>query len=655
MEMVAEFRRAMEQAGIPAPDQVVADGRIYRFPTNGNRTDMSGWYLLHDDGLPAGAFGDWRSGISETWSGRSDTTLNPHERAELRQRLESVKRQKVEEERRRHAEAATEAERIWKIAERAPDDHPYLSRKKVKSNGLRIHEGRLVVPVMDLEGKLHSLQFIDGDGEKRFLPGGRVAGCFYRIGDGRGPFCLAEGVATAQTLYEATGLAVIVAFHAGNLLAVAQAIRRKYPEARILVCGDNDKSGVGQAKAREAATAVDAIVVLPNEIGTDWNDVATAEGLETVSAAVTRAENAIRAYRTDPLHESNFAPIRACDLLAETPEPIEYILDEYLAVGSLVLIAGKPKEGKTTLTYEAAVNIAQGRSFLGRATRQCGVLILAVEEHRRDVRTRLHNQGAASLENLYLCIGPLSPNPTFFANVQRFVQSHGVKLIVIDTLAAFWHVENENDASEMTRAVKPLLQLARESGACVLLIHHARKSDGSHGDEIRGSGALFGLVDVALVMKRHAVENQRLLQAQSRYPETPSELVLELRDTGYVALGDPASVGKAAKLEKLISALSESWEEAEPITTRAGLSKRDGYRLLGFLVDQGKALRDGEGKKGHPFLFRRNSIHATPQFLRHETNHGNPNSIRATPPMPAQIEMHETDKPNLSEEVNLDA
>jgi hypothetical protein len=55
----------------------------------------------------------------------------------------------------------------------------------------------------------------------------------------------------------------------------------------------------------------------------------------------------------------------------------------------------------------------------------------------------------------------------------------------------------------MTKAVKPLLQLARDSGACVLLIHHARKSEGQYGDEIRGSGALFALVDVAIVMKRH--------------------------------------------------------------------------------------------------------------------------------------------------------
>lgn len=639
-QTLSNFRQAMEQAGIVPPSEVIADGQIHRFATNGKRAKPSGWYVLFDDGLAAGSFGDWRTDTKTVWSEHRDAPLTADERDVLRRRMDTIKRQREAEDKKRYSESAIEAGRIWEAAQPAPSDFAYLVRKQVPPNGLRLYKDRLVVPIRDGNGELCSLQFIDRDGNKRFLSGGKIAGCYHTLGDYGGTLCIVEGLATGLTLHKATGLTVVIAFHAGNLLPVAHAIRSTHSTSRILICGDNDKSGVGQAKAREAAAAIGATVVLPKEIGMDWNDVATAEGLQTVSAAVVQAENAIRAYRPGPLHESNFNPISACDLLAETPEPIEYVLEDYFALGSLVLIAGKPKEGKTTLVYEAAVNIAQGKPFLGRSTQQCGVLILAVEEHRRDVRMRLHNLGAGALDNFHLCIGPLSPSPTFFTEVHSFIQSHEIKLVVIDTLAAFWRVENENDASEMTKAVKPLLQLARDSGACVLLIHHARKSEGSHGDEIRGSGALFGLVDVALIMKRHAVENQRLLQAQSRYPETPTELVLELRDSGYVALGDPASVGKAAKLEKLADILTEEWEEAEPITKRAGLSKRDGYRLLGLLVDQGKALKDGEGKKGAPFVFRKNAICATPPVYRHETNSDKPDSICATPPVPAQMEMH---------------
>lgn len=338
--------------------------------------------------------------------------------------------------------------------------------------------------------------------------------------------------------------------------------------------------------------------------------------------------------KNDPPHESYFHPVAASVLLAEPPEEIEWILDEYLPAGGLVLLAGKPKEGKTTLSYELAVSVAQGSTFLGRQTRKGAVLILALEEHARDVRMRLHHLGASSLDGVFVHTGPLEPTATVLDDVMSFAKKRGVTLILADTLSAFWKIRDENDAAEMTKVVKPLLQLARESGACVVLIHHARKSEGSYGDEIRGSGALFAAVDVALIMKRHEVQTQRLLQAQSRYSETPSELVLELRESGYVALGDPASVGKAARLAKLTESLPDQWEEADAIAKRAGLSQRDGYRLLTILVEEGKALRDGKGKKGSPYRFTKNAIHAPPQPYRHESNFAKADSINAAPPSP---------------------
>ena len=326
------------------------------------------------------------------------------------------------------------------------------------------------------------------------------------------------------------------------------------------------------------------------------------------------SENSFQAYRPGGLPETSFRPVRASDLLDEVQEPTTWLLEDYLPLGSLALLAGKPKEGKTTLVYELAVKVAQGLPFLGRTTQQGGVLILAVEEHRRDVKLRLQNLGAEGLDDLYVHVGALSPTPTLFAHFSTFIHDHNIRLVLVDTLAAFWHVQNENDASEMTKGVKPLLQLARESEACVFLVHHARKSEGSHGDEIRGSGALFGLVDVAIVMKRHSVETQRLLQAQSRYPETPSELVVELREHGYESLGDPAKVGKADKLRRLREALTEKPEATPVLAKKAGLSRRDATKLLSLLLDNGETIREGKGKRNDPYRFR-HFVSGTPPSL----------------------------------------
>jgi putative DNA primase/helicase len=90
----------------------------------------------------------------------------------------------------------------------------------------------LLIPLYDSDGTLHSLQFIDADGAKRFKTGGRKQGCYFSIGQPKDVLCLAEGYATAASISEATGHAVAVAFDAGNLLSVAKVLREK----RVLLC-----------------------------------------------------------------------------------------------------------------------------------------------------------------------------------------------------------------------------------------------------------------------------------------------------------------------------------------------------------------------------------------------------------------------------------
>lgn len=248
----------------------------------------------------------------------------------------------------------------------------------------------------------------------------------------------------------------------------------------------------------------------------------------------------VSAPKNGPPHETNFSPLHVTDFLdvRQEEDKIEWVLEDYLPEGGLVLLAGKPKEGKTTLTYELAVKVAKGLPFLNRVTQPAGVLILGLEEHPRDMRLRLRSLGADdTLTNLFVFSGNLSPTSDTFEQIKRFILDKSIALVVVDTLGVFWNIRDENDAAEVQRAIKPFLTLARESGACVLLIHHARKSEGQHGDEIRGSGALFAAVDVALILKRHEIQTQRKLNASSRYPETPTEMILDLTDAGYVLLG----------------------------------------------------------------------------------------------------------------------
>lgn len=295
-EEAVAFRAAIAASGLRPPNVIVPDGRLHRFATSDRRRDDAGWYTFHDDLVPAGAYGDWRTGTTGTWHADA-RRLPAKEQAILHERLEALRRQRGEEKTQRQDEACQRARRIWACAAAASGDHPYLTAKKVKAHGLRAYGQALAVPLVDGAG-LQSLQFIGPDGAKKFLAGGRVGGCWHSIGEPGDIICIAEGYATAATLHESTGHSVVVAFTAGNLLAVAQAVRSRHPSARLILCADDDVATAGNpglTKAREAAAAVGADLAIP-DFGpsardglTDFNDLHRLLGVEAVRACIDKA------------------------------------------------------------------------------------------------------------------------------------------------------------------------------------------------------------------------------------------------------------------------------------------------------------------------------------------------------------------------------
>ena len=91
MDATIQFREAIKSAGLVPPEVIQSDGKLHRFASNGDRGDHAGWYTLHSDGIPAGAFGDWRTGISETWQCDIGRTLTPVEEAAHRAKVDATR------------------------------------------------------------------------------------------------------------------------------------------------------------------------------------------------------------------------------------------------------------------------------------------------------------------------------------------------------------------------------------------------------------------------------------------------------------------------------------------------------------------------------------------------------------------------------------
>ena len=270
--LIPTMADAMRAAGLsPAKSiDLVPDGKLHRYRIDGDKAgSLNGWYVQHSTPILAGAFGSWKTSETHTWrEAGSQSTMTPEEHAAMRQHMQGVQAARVAEQAQVHAEARAKAERLWRTARPATNDHAYLVRKRIGAIGIRRLRDMLVVPVRDASGNLHTLQFIGPDGQKRFLTGGRIAGGYFAMGRPTDSVLVCEGYATGATLFKAMGgaVAVAVAFNCGNLPAVARALRGKFPALRMVLAADNDSGTAGNPGLRwanEAAQAVGGFVAVP--------------------------------------------------------------------------------------------------------------------------------------------------------------------------------------------------------------------------------------------------------------------------------------------------------------------------------------------------------------------------------------------------------
>lgn len=310
--------------------EVPLDGKWYTTPVTGKGgKNAAGRIKLFSDGQ-GGTVHNWVTGDKITFWYNTPAKQTTAQREERAARI-AAEKQKEEV---RKAKCRAIAPKILKAATDADPNHPYLLKKQVKPHGIKQSGDRLLIPVK--KGKiLTGLQVIYPDGSKKFLTGTEKQGAYFPINGSKGTVYLCEGYATGATIHEATGATVLTCFDCGNLKPVALEARKIAPHAVFVIAADNDRGNPenpGLTKATAAAEAIGAKLaapIFPGDHGTDFNDLASAMGLDEVRWQLAAAEHVTP---TPPAATEPPEPGPAAQLSRFRVQPFPFkILDEPFA------------------------------------------------------------------------------------------------------------------------------------------------------------------------------------------------------------------------------------------------------------------------------------------------------------------------------------
>jgi hypothetical protein len=320
-----------------------------------------------------------------------------------------------------------------------------------------------------------------------------------------------------------------------------------------------------------------------------------------------------------PAREAGMSePIPASQLKANE-DGLSWLVHGILRRGEATLLSALWKSGKTTLLAHLLRTFEKGGNFIGRQTQAARVLYVSEESEGRWAARR---DAVGIHDHCEFLIRPFKTKADhggwqrLIDHLAGLVGRRGYDLVVLDTLANLWPVRDENDASAVQAALMPLHAVCG-SHAALCLVHHLRKSDGAEATASRGSGALTGWVDTIIEFRRYLPadrkDRRRVLSGHGRDDATPDELVVELTECGYRALGDRDEV-RGRDLSGVLAGLLpprppgvsadqllDPWPEG--CGTRPGRTA-----LMAALHDgagKGTWVQTGEGRRGSPYLFFR--------------------------------------------------
>ncbi len=303
------------------------------------------------------------------------------------------------------------------------------------------------------------------------------------------------------------------------------------------------------------------------------------EGLHLAAAHLSRT---LRAILTDP---------DAC-------RPPKTLLPYLCWSERLTVYSAGDKSGKSTLLTAAVAAFTSGRPFLGQPCGPGAALWLMAEEHASDLLTRALRFGADP-DRFHVIPYPRDPQADLWAVVQALRPS----VVVVDPLIRYAGdaISDGGSSAQWSPVMQGLLRVAREGRAGVVVLHHARKSDGRSRD----SGDITAAADVVLEQLKPHTGGKQSLIVRGRWA---------LEDFSVVLVGDVYTLEGGKGVPAAIRIVDHL--RTHPGVGTVGLRKgvrgatRETDAALAELLRQGVVIDQGTGSR-HQYRLAEGAATAT--------------------------------------------
>ena len=252
----------------------------------------------------------------------------------------------------------------------------------------------------------------------------------------------------------------------------------------------------------------------------EWNTLVEQLPVITGKSAVARSSGTVLTPQTMQSIASDDKTTR----LSTGIRDLDDVLGGGILLGGVVLLAGQPGIGKSTLLLQTTAHIAKA----------VPVLYVSGEESASQVKLRAERLGANDSEQLNFAAS------TSADDIAATIRSGTYKLVVVDsvqTLTLGEITSAPGSVSQITNSSNVIIQAAKASGAAVVLVGHVTK-EGS----IAGPKVLEHLVDVVLQFEGDRYGGFKVVRAiKNRYGSTSEAAIFEMNEKGLVVVENPSA------------------------------------------------------------------------------------------------------------------